>query len=52
MKNETIYLSSKYPIGSVITDYDPDSDICQECMEVALRVEKTVKELLAKIEDK
>jgi HEPN domain-containing protein len=49
---DTIYLPSKYPIGSVIPDYEPDADICRECMEVARRVEKTVKEILAKIEDK
>ena len=32
---DTIYLPSKYPIGSVIPDYEPDADICRECMGIA-----------------
>ncbi len=46
---DTIYLPSKYPIGSVIPDYDPDADICQECMDIAHRVEKSVKVIISKI---
>ncbi len=49
---DTIYLPSKYPIGSVIPDYEPDAAICRECMGIARRVEKSAKEILAKIEDK
>ena len=46
---DTIYLPSKYPIGSVIPDYEPDADICQECMAIAHRVEKSVKVIISKI---
>lgn len=49
---DTIYLPSKYPIGSVIPDYEPDADICRECVEIAHRVEKSVKVIIANIEDK
>ena len=46
---DTIYLPSKYPIGSVIPDYEPDADICRECVGIAHRVEKSVKVIIAKI---
>jgi HEPN domain-containing protein len=46
---DTIYLPSKYPIGSVIPDYDPNMDICRQCMEIARRVEKYVKRSLTAV---
>ena len=46
---DSIYLPSKYPIGSIIPDYDPDADICRDCMDIAHRVEKSVKIIIAKI---
>jgi len=36
---DTIYLPSKYPIGSVIPDYEPDAEICGQCIEIAEKVE-------------
>lgn len=37
---DTIYLPSKYPIGSVIPDYQPDAEICGQCIKIADRVAK------------
>ncbi|MDP2862958.1 MAG: HEPN domain-containing protein [Desulfobacterales bacterium] len=45
---DTIYLPSKYPIGSVIPEYNPDADICRDCIAIASRVNKSVKDLLRK----
>jgi HEPN domain-containing protein len=46
---DTIYLPSKYPIGSVIPDYDPDMAICRQCMEIARRVQKSVMRSLTAV---
>ena len=43
---DTIYLPSKYPIGSVIPDYNPDADICSACIEIAQRVNRSVDGIL------
>mgnify|MGYP001161863120 CR=1 FL=1 len=45
---DTIYLPSKYPIGSVIPEYTPDADICRDCIAIARRVDKSVKDILGK----
>lgn len=43
---DTIYLPSKYPIGSVIPDYEPDAEICGQCIEIAEQVEQSVIKIL------
>ena len=47
---DTIYLPSKYPIGSVIPDYQPDAKICGQCIAIAEQVEQSVKKILAEKE--
>ena len=47
---DTIYLPSKYPIGSVIPDYQPDAEICGQCIAIAEQVEQSVKKILAEKE--
>jgi HEPN domain-containing protein len=47
---DTIYLPSKYPIGNVIPDYEPDAEICGQCIEIAEQVEQSVKKILEKKE--
>ncbi|MBW2369338.1 MAG: hypothetical protein JRH15_15825 [Deltaproteobacteria bacterium] len=37
---------AKYPIGTVLPDYDPDADLCRQCIEIARRVEKSTKGIL------
>ncbi len=49
---DTIYLPSKYPIGSVIPDYEPDAEICGQCIEIAEQVEQSVKKILEEKEAK
>ncbi len=44
---DTIYLPSKYPISSVIPDYQPDTEICGQGIAIAERVEQSVKKILA-----
>jgi len=39
---DSIYLSSKYPIGSALPDFEPDVNICRECLEIANRVKESV----------
>jgi len=35
---DTIYVPSKYPLGSVLPDFDPDEEIGKLCVEMAERV--------------
>ena len=34
---DTIYLPSKYPLGSVLPDYEPDRAVAQQCYSLAER---------------
>jgi len=38
----SIYLPSKYPIGSVIPDYNPDDSVCTEALTIALNATKYI----------
>ncbi len=44
---DSIYLPSKYPLGSALPDYSPDLSICSQCISVAERVLKEIQTLLA-----
>ena len=44
----TIYLPSKYPIGSALPDYDPGIEICNEAIAIASKVFKSVQEFFNK----
>ncbi len=43
---DTIYLSSKYPLGSVLPDFEPDKNICLQCIDIASRVKKDIEKYL------
>lgn len=45
---DSIYLPSKYPLGSVLPDFEPDRQICKRCISVAERVRSSVLGLLAR----
>lgn len=32
---DSIYLSSKYPAGNALPDFEPDEPVCQKCIEIA-----------------
>jgi HEPN domain-containing protein len=40
---DSIYLPSKYPLGGVIPEFEPDSKICQQCLGIAENVMKSVR---------
>ena len=44
---DSIYLASKYPLGSVLPDFDPDEAICRRCIEIASFIQKAVKAYLS-----
>ncbi|HEY5869879.1 MAG TPA: HEPN domain-containing protein [Candidatus Tectomicrobia bacterium] len=35
---DAIYLPSKYPLGSALPDFDPDEEVCRQCVQIAERV--------------
>lgn len=43
---DSIYLPSKYPIGSVLPDFEPDGQICRDNLAVAKRIYTEAFELL------
>ncbi len=43
---DTIYLPSKYPLGSVLPDFAPDRELCKRCLLIADMVVTTVKALV------
>jgi len=43
---DSIYLPSKYPLGSVLPDFEPDLQICERCISTAERVKSSVESLL------
>jgi len=43
---DTIYLSSKYPLGSVLPDFEPDKNICLQCIDIASRVKEDIDKYL------
>ena len=43
---DSIYLPSKYPLGSILPDFEPDLQTCKKCIDVAERVWDSVTDLL------
>ena len=44
---DSIYLPSKYPLGSALPDFEPNRDICMRCVGVASRLREAVEALMA-----
>ncbi len=38
---DSIYLPSKYPLGSILPDFEPDDQICKNCIAIAERVKES-----------
>ena len=43
---DSIYLPSKYPMGSVLPDFEPNEEICQKSILIATRVRSSVAKCL------
>ena len=43
---DTIYLPSKYPLGNILPDFSPDSELCQRCLTIAEKVIKNVNSIV------
>lgn len=43
---DSIYLPSKYPLGAVLPDFEPDEKTCQKCIEIVQRVFDSVEKHL------
>jgi HEPN domain-containing protein len=43
---DSIYLTSKYPFGSVLADFEPDDKICLKCIDIVLRVKQDIESYL------
>ena len=44
---DSIYLPSKYPLGSILPDFEPDMQTCRQCIAVADRVRNSIANLLS-----
>jgi len=40
---DSIYLTSKYPLGSVLPNFEPDKTICIKCIDIATTIENDIK---------
>ena len=47
---DSIYLPSKYPLGNVLPDFEPDQSMCEQCIAIAEVTRDFVRELVG--EDK
>jgi len=43
---DSIYLPSKYPLGGLLPDFEPDLNVCEQCMAIAEKVRNSVVSLL------
>ncbi|OHB79291.1 MAG: DNA-binding protein [Planctomycetes bacterium RBG_16_55_9] len=44
---DSIYLPSKYPVGSVLPDFEPDVQTCKQCVAIADRLRGSIQALLS-----
>ena len=45
---DSIYLPSKYPVGGILPDFEPDMQTCLQCITVAERVRESIKRFILK----
>lgn len=45
---DSIYLPSKYPLASVLPDFEPDAEICKKCITIADNLQQTIYKILTK----
>jgi HEPN domain-containing protein len=44
---DSIYLPSKYPIGGILPDFEPDIQTCKQCVAIAERLRDSIRHLLS-----
>lgn len=45
---DSIYLPSKYPLGGVLPDFEPDASLCRQCLSLA---EAVIMQVRKEVED-
>ena len=45
---DSIYLPSRYPLGSVLPDFEPDVQMCRQCIAIAERLRSSVASVLSR----
>ena len=45
---DSIYMPTKYPFGSALPDFNPDSEICEQCIKIAEKIKSVVSAELNK----
>jgi len=45
---DSIYLPSKYPLGGILPDFEPDVQTCRQCIAVADRIRDSVASLMSR----
>jgi HEPN domain-containing protein len=43
---DSIYLPSKYPVGGILPDYEPDETICRQCLGIANRILMKIADII------
>jgi HEPN domain-containing protein len=43
---DSIYLPSKYPLGSVLPNFEPDKNMCRRSIEIAEKLESSIAQIL------
>lgn len=46
---DSIYIPSKYPIGGVLPDFEPDIQTCRKCIEIAESFRENVIHLISQV---
>jgi HEPN domain-containing protein len=44
---DSIYIPSKYPVGSVLPDFEPDIQICRKCIAIAENFKENITHLIS-----
>jgi len=42
---DSIYLPSKYPLGCILPEYEPDREICLQCLDIVKRIKASTKKV-------
>lgn len=43
---DSVYLPSKYPVGGILPDYEPNEAICRQCLEIANNIHMKITDII------